>query len=214
MRCTGAGGWIHSLSRTVAHSARVPPIPRLARACGPLSVCRMNTLRLPAKIGAVALGLVVAFAVAWIAVEVRQRTTQGPDAQASAGMYAFGDLLLGVAVFGVIALLPLALGLYWLRPVARFWSALVGGALLFAMTGILALAAGLIAGGSTSSWLLLAHVRFGLMPLSALALLACALFAPQPRQRWLLLVSAMSDGIIFVGVVLVKFVLPHFTGNG
>src|SRR4051812_47540036 len=109
-------------------------------------------MRPSAKAGVVVLGLVLAFVAAWVAVDLRQRATQGPDAQASAGMYAFGDLVLGVGVFGVLALIPAALALVWLRPVARFWSALVAGALLFALIGVLALAASVVAKASTNHW--------------------------------------------------------------
>ena len=84
-----------------------------------------------ARAGIVFVGLVVAFAAAWVAVEVRQRLTQGPAAQASSGMDAAGDLMLGVAVFGLLALVPVGLGLFWLRSVAWFWPLLTGSALLF-----------------------------------------------------------------------------------
>jgi len=68
--------------------------------------------------------MILAGAVSWIAVAIRQHFTSGPDALASSGMYAFGDLVIGLAVFSVAALVPVALGLYWLRPVAGFWSVL------------------------------------------------------------------------------------------
>jgi hypothetical protein len=173
----------------------------------------VNAPRPSAKVGIVFLGLVLALVVAWVAVFLRQLATQGPAAQASAGMYAFGDLMLGVAVFGVLAVVPIALALYWLRPVALFWSALLWGALLFALTGIGALAANHWATPSTGSWIFLAQVRVGLMPLSALALVTCALFAPRPRHRWLLLAAAFTDGAIFAGVLFVKVALPHLGGG-
>lgn len=127
-------------------------------------------------------------------------------------MYGFGDLLLGVAVFGVLALAPVGLALYWLRPVARFWSVLQWGAIIFALTGFLAVAVNHWATTALGGWLFLANARFGLMPLSALALLICALFAPQARQRWLLLAAAITDGALFAGVLLVKVVLPGLGG--
>ena len=89
----------------------------------------MKSLRLPAKLGVVFSGWAAAFAVAWIAVAIRKAATQGPAAQASSGMYAAGDAMLGVMVFGVLALIPLALALYWLRPVAQFWSTFTTAAL-------------------------------------------------------------------------------------
>lgn len=58
------------------------------------------------KSGVVAVGYIAAFLIASAAVGVRLANTSGPDAQASSGMYAFGDALLFVAVFGVAALVP------------------------------------------------------------------------------------------------------------
>jgi hypothetical protein len=173
----------------------------------------VNALRPATKVSIVFLGLIVAAAIAWAAVVLHQRLTDDPDAQASSGMYALGDLVLGVAVFGVLALVPIALALYWLRPVARFWSALLGGAMLFAVTGFVALAASVWTNPSTNHWLFLAHARIGLMPLGALALTMCAIFAPQTRHRWLLLAAAVTDGTLFAGLVLVKYVLPGLDGG-
>ena len=45
---------------------------------------------------------------------VYQLFTQNASAQASGGMYAFGDLLLFISVFGILALFPTALALYFL----------------------------------------------------------------------------------------------------
>src|SRR5258707_171013 len=55
-----------------------------------------------AKVGIIFLGLLVAFVIAWAAVDLRQRAMRGiPDHDSA--MYAFGDLMFGVAVFGVAA---------------------------------------------------------------------------------------------------------------
>ena len=168
----------------------------------------VQPLRPSAKAGIVAGGFAAALVVAWVAVDIRQRLTQGPEAQASAGMYAFGDLMMGVAVFGLLSLLPLALGLYWLRSHAPFWSAFARGAVLFALTGPLALVVSGWLSQSAGNWVFLAHARIGLMPLTTLALLTCGLVAPQPKPRWILIGAALLEGGIFAGVVLVHFVLP------
>ena len=161
-----------------------------------------------AKVGIVCLGLAAAFFLACLAAFLRELAMQGPDVQAASGLYAFGDLLFGLAVFGLLALVPIGLALYWLRPVTRFWSVLAGAAVLSALSGVLALAANMWLHDDTSGWIFLAEARVGLMPLNALMLVTCALFAPKFRHRWLLLSAAFSDGAIFTGVVLVKFVLP------
>ena len=64
---------------------------------------------------------------------------------------------------------------------------------------------------SHAGWpLLLSTLRIGIMPLTALAFLVCAPFAPQVKHRWMLFAVAMSDGTIIVSVILVKFILPNF----
>jgi protein-S-isoprenylcysteine O-methyltransferase Ste14 len=58
------------------------------------------------KLAIVAAGYLVAFVVASVVVAVRLSATSGPAAQASSGMYAFGDAVLFVGVFGVVGLAP------------------------------------------------------------------------------------------------------------
>ncbi|MEO6004306.1 MAG: hypothetical protein ABIZ04_19355 [Opitutus sp.] len=167
----------------------------------------MNALRPPTKFGVVIGGMILALAMAWIAAYFRQLATSGPDAVASSGMYAFGDPVLGIAVFGVLALIPIALALYWLRPVTWFWALLLWTALPFALTGLIALADLWI--GAPKHWtFFLSQARIGIMPMTLLALVTCALFAPCLRDRWLLLGAALSEGAVFAGVILVQFVLP------
>jgi len=66
------------------------------------------------KIGFVLSGYVAACLVASAVVYVYERLTQSAAAQASAGMYAFGDFLLFLAVLGILALFPTGLALYFL----------------------------------------------------------------------------------------------------
>jgi hypothetical protein len=72
------------------------------------------------KSGVVVAGYVAAVLAASAAVAVRIANTSGPDAQASAGMYALGDSLLFVAVFSAVALVPTGLALWFLRPYRWF----------------------------------------------------------------------------------------------
>jgi len=168
----------------------------------------VQKLRSSAKVGIVVGGFALALVAAVGAVAVWQKFTQGPDSQASSGMYAFGDLLLGLGIFGLIAIVPFALGLYWLRPHAPFWRLLAGIAVMIALTGPLALAVNGALRESAGHWALLADIRIGLMPPCALALLAAGLFAPQPKPRWILIAAALVDGALFTGMILVKLVLP------
>jgi len=66
------------------------------------------------KLGIVIGGYMAACLVASGAVYVNGLFTQNAAAQASAGMYAFGDFILFLGVFGVLALFPTGLALYFL----------------------------------------------------------------------------------------------------
>jgi hypothetical protein len=66
------------------------------------------------KPGLVIGGYVLACLVASVIVYVYQLLTQDAATQASAGMYAFGDLFLFIGVFGFLALFPTGLMLYFL----------------------------------------------------------------------------------------------------
>ena len=67
-----------------------------------------------AKLGLVTGGYAAACLIASGVVYVWELFTQGPIAQASSGMYAFGDLLLFIGIFGVLALIPTGLAVYFL----------------------------------------------------------------------------------------------------
>jgi hypothetical protein len=67
-----------------------------------------------AKWGLVIGGYSAACLVASGAIYVNQLLTPGAASQASAGMSAFGDLILFILVFGVLAVLPTGLALYFL----------------------------------------------------------------------------------------------------
>ena len=65
-----------------------------------------------AKVGLVLGGYAGACLIAIGVLYVYQQLTGSAAAQASSGMYAFGDLLLFVFVFVVLALIPTGLALY------------------------------------------------------------------------------------------------------
>jgi hypothetical protein len=66
------------------------------------------------KLGLVIGGYVGACLLASGAVYMYQLLTDNAATQTSSGMYAFGDLLLFLGIFGMLALLPTGLALYFL----------------------------------------------------------------------------------------------------
>ena len=71
-------------------------------------------MRTLTKVALVAAGYLVAGLVATLAVAVNEALIAG-DGSGSDGMYAFGDLLLFVTVFGFVALFPTCAAIYFLR---------------------------------------------------------------------------------------------------
>ncbi len=74
----------------------------------------MSKMSWLAKLGLVIGGYVVACLVAYGAVYINDLFMDPAVLQASGGMSAFGDLILFVGVFGVLALFPTGLMLYFL----------------------------------------------------------------------------------------------------
>ena len=165
------------------------------------------------KIGVVLAGYVVAVLAAGAAVDVRIANTSGPDAQASAGMYAFGDGLLFVAVFGVAALVPTGLALYFLRPFRWFWTVLSASALAVAVTAIPAAALCVLErllaihdDSLLSVLAALAVLRTIVSPPLAGAFLVAGVLAPNRASRWALLAAAAIEGAVAVYAVFQWFV--------
>jgi hypothetical protein len=148
------------------------------------------------KVAGVAGGYIAAFLVAAAAVAIRVASTSGPDAQASSGMYAFGDAVLFAAVFGVCALVPTGAALFFLRPYRRFWTVLAALGLAVAVTGIAAVILYVVGRHATASplatWAGLSVLRILGAPLLALGFLVCTIFSPHrlpgsrfsPRPWW------------------------------
>lgn len=149
------------------------------------------------KVAMVAGGYIAAVLVASAAVAVRMATTSGPDAQASSGMYAFGDAVLFVAVLAVVALAPTGAALFFLRPYRRFWIGLAALGLGVALTGVTAgilFAVGRHATASSiAMWAGFAVLRILVAPLLALTFLVCALFSPDRFPRVALLTATVME---------------------
>ena len=149
------------------------------------------------KGGLVAVGYAAAILIASAAVAIRVATTSGPDAQASSGMYAFGDALLFVAVFGVSALVPTGAALFFLRPYRHFWVALSALSLWVAVTGVSAatlFAIGRHAGPSPlARWADFFVLRILVAPLLALAFLVSALMSPYRYPRLAFFAATVTE---------------------
>jgi hypothetical protein len=147
-------------------------------------------------------GYFLAYFVAIQAVALRVSRTSVQDAQASAGMHAFGDMMLFIAVFGVTALVPTVAVLLWLRRSKRFWTVLSAIVLPIAITA--PLAAVLFALGRHVQPSLLATLaafsvlRILIAPICALVFLVCSLIAPEHRARLVLLAATAMEVVACV----------------
>lgn len=169
------------------------------------------------KVAGVAGGYIAAFLVAAAAVAIRVASTSGPDAQASSGMYAFGDAVLFAAVFGVCALVPTGAALFFLRPYRRFWTVLAALGLAVAVTGIAAAILYAVGRHATASplatWAGLSVLRILVAPLLALGFLVCTIFSPHRLPRFALLAGTMVEAAVSVYGGFVWFVPLFFHGR-
>jgi hypothetical protein len=169
------------------------------------------------RAGMVAVGYIAALLVASAAVAIRVANTSGPDAQASSGMYAFGDAVLFVAVFGVGALVPTGAALFFLRPYRPFWTVLSAFGLGIAVTGFAAVAAFAIgrhaAPSPMATWAAFSVLRILIAPLFALTFLVCAVFSPYRFPRLALLAGTVMEAAVSAYGGLIWFV-PLFFSRG
>jgi hypothetical protein len=125
-------------------------------------------------------------------------------------MYAFGDSLFFLGVFGLAALPASGAALFFLRPLRWLWRILSIGALTVAATGLGALASYLAPqnvdmGPFLTAWSSLSPLRALLAPLWAMAFCLAGLFAPTRTARFALLGAAGIEAIVFVWVMLIWF---------
>ncbi len=167
------------------------------------------------KCSVVLAGYAAAVLVASAAVYVRLLNTQGPAAQASAGMYAFGDLLLFVAAFGGVALFPTGLAFYFLRPYRWFWTLLSLAALAIAVSGAFAASFYVLAAAQPHPGRVLMDVaalsvlRMLGSPLVAGTFLIAAFLAPTQTSRWALLAATGIECVVAAYSVLHWFAPFH-----
>jgi hypothetical protein len=177
------------------------------------SLGRSVAIKPSAKIILVIAGYVVAVVLAGVVVSIYVALTDGPDRQSSSGMYAFGDSILFLAVFGVAAIPATGAALFFLRPYPVFWRAGSIAALCIAMTGIAALIGSLLRvdgpSGFFGAWSTVSPLRVLLAPLFAIAFFLSVLFTPTRSSRIMLLSAAMIEVVVFASVAFLWFHSLH-----
>src|SRR5262245_27610151 len=91
-----------------------------------------------AKVSLVGLGYIGALVIAFGVVSLYIACTNGADRETYAAMFAFGDSLLFLAVFGIAAVLPTGAALFFLRPYRPFWRVVSAIAVAMAVSGVAA----------------------------------------------------------------------------
>lgn len=160
---------------------------------------RMTTLPAWVKTGIVAGGYMAAILIASGVVAIFVKLS-GPERDASSGMAAFGEMLLFVAVFGVVSIVPTALALFFLRQCRRFWWAcsvlalIIGGTSLAAVGLNILVPTGMLS-GSLGVWAMFAFLRIFLSPFLAVSFALSALIAPTTGFRWCLFAAASMEAV-------------------
>ena len=139
--------------------------------------------------------LLASYPVCFILAFLPPIALSGYGDQESQGMRAFGDFLLFLASFGLLALIPTAIALWHLRSVPRFWHGVAVFALALAATApVAAVVFPHSESAGAAAWLgFLALLRILGAPVPGLAWLIAALIAPAPGPRRILLISAAIE---------------------
>src|SRR5215218_8235082 len=168
-----------------------------------LGASRKTLLKVAGAVG----GYIAAWLVASAVVAFRVARLDVSAAQVSSGMYAFGDSLLFLGVFGVAALVPSGVALSLLRDHGRVWAVLSTLGLAIAVTGVTAailFAVGSHAPPSTLATLAgFSVLRILVARLLAMAFLVCTIFAPRGASRSAFGAATVMDGFVspYGGVV-------------
>ena len=169
------------------------------------------------KLGLVLAGYITAFFLTCAFFYVRSFFIPADASQASAGMQAFGDLMLFLGMFGTLSLVPTGLGLFFLRKSRTFWTLFSILALAFAVTGPVA-ALTVRSGAAFVGFVGIPRILGA--PLFCLAFLIGALIAPRHPHRpflrsiraggWLLLASAALEAATSAYACLCLLILGHW----
>ena len=160
-------------------------------------------MRALAKLGLVGAGYVAAFAIAVAVVAAYIAATSGPDRQTYGAMFAFGDSILFVGVFGVASLAPTGAALFFLRPYRPFWQRLSVVALVVAATAVGASADYLAA--ALHVWSIFSVPRLLVTPVFTLFFFVAAVVAPTRGARLALFAATGLEAAIFLGLAILWF---------
>jgi len=171
-------------------------------------------MKKPVKIGIVIVGYILACVAAYVATYINELATRSTDAQASQGMFAFGQSILFLLVFGGLALIPTVLTFYFLRSSEKFWNGFAVLCLVFSIIGLIIVIANALMNANVlhiaeSSATVIS--LFGVLgafgaPILIIGFLVLAVIAPSRRPRVLLFASAGLE-ILGGSYVLVSFLL-------
>ncbi|HVM59556.1 MAG TPA: hypothetical protein VMV72_01715 [Verrucomicrobiae bacterium] len=159
------------------------------------------------KLALVLAGYITAFLLTCAVFYVRSFFMPDDASQASAGMQAFGDLMLFLGMFGTLSLVPTGLALFFLRKSRGFWILLSILSLIFAATGPVA---ALSVQYNSAIIGFLGIPRILGAPLFCLAFLISAIITPSRGPRWTLLVSAFLEAATSGYAFLCLVVLGHW----
>ena len=162
------------------------------------------------KVAVVAGGYVAAFLIASAVVAVRVAVTSGPVAQASSGMYAFGDAFLFVGVFGVCRSRAHGRGALLPPTLSSLLDHDLGAGCAVAVTGIAAAILFAVGRNATPSplatWAGFSVLRILVAPLLALTFLVCTVFSPHRSPRLAFLAATLMEAAVSAYGGLVWFV--------
>jgi hypothetical protein len=162
------------------------------------------------KISVVIGGYIAAILLAAVIVAIHMAFMSGPDAQAASGMYAFGDMLLFLGVFGIAALVPTGIALFFLRPYRAFWSILSGLGIIIALTSIVAavlyeFSRHRAVPSPLDSWVAFSMLGILVAPLLAFVFLICAALSAYRIPRLTFLAATAMEGAVTGYMAIVWF---------
>ena len=157
------------------------------------------------KVAVVLIGYALAVVAGVIAGFAYEAAVNKPGVDTSGGMYAFGSSLQIFGAFGVAALVPTGLALYFIRKSEPAWRVLSRLGLAFAITGPLCGAFFLLMGNlkghhpELGLFALVALFRMVGSPLLAIVFAAAALLAAGKKARWMLWIAAGIEAAVTIG---------------